>query len=353
MPLRSPAGTCRTVSRTGGASVVGRASLRDKGESPGGCLRHLPLPTAEGVLAFREGERVTLPDASLSQNSEAASGNDPLLVLLRTERPTRVALAPVPTEGRAALRGDGIPPDLVLPPVIHLHGAGFGVTLGAERSAGFSQWVDNVDDFTHRNLVARLLLNRHEVARRLIRLGSLSSLQRRADPTRQTAHLLSASPSDERSPLQRRKDAKAYGEIVAFGNICSHFGLTLPHTRVEALQALHLAEDGHHALRGTAASAIENIWRTQTLAATNKGTKTTQSTYRGCVLAFCTWAAVEFGDDEAVMPLSRDLVVTTLEAEKVRRVRNMKRRRADSEGRATPVARVEAIVALGLYERVD
>lgn len=211
--------------------------------------------------------------------------------------------------GRAVLPFDGAPRELVEPPVVHLHVDALAGTLDAERSAGFAQWVDGAEAFSHRNRMARLLLNRPEAARRLIRLGILGSAEGRAGPSRQATNPGSSTPGEERSPLQRRKYGKAYEEIVAIAVLCCRFGLTLPHTRAMALQALHLAEVGHHALVGTAASSIADRWRTHALAATNKVTKSTLTKYRGCVLSFCAWATEQYGDVESVLPLSRSLVV--------------------------------------------
>lgn len=69
-----------------------------------------------------------------------------------------------------------------------------------------------------------------------------------------------------------------------------------------------------------------------TVSATNKGTKTTINNYSGAVASFCQWAAEKYGDEVSVMPISRTMVVTLLEAEKLRRVVTRKRARRTTDG---------------------
>lgn len=259
------------------------------------------------------------------------------------------------------------PPDperhLVVPPVVHVYGGPSG-GLAGERSAGFDQWVDDEAAITPRNLVGRLFVNQPRNAARFIRLGSLYSAAARARPAtlaggatggageadRETAAVGSGAggtrsagardgggggrspPGDDRTPPQRARDAATYDLIVGMANHAIGFGLTLSSLQAVTLQALHLAETGQHDAVAAIASAIKNAWLRHTVSATNSGMKQTMQTYRPCVGRFCRWAEDEYGDGASMMPVSRNMVVAFLEAEKLRRVAGRKRRRDEDDG---------------------
>lgn len=108
--------------------------------------------------------------------------------------------------------------DLLVAPVVRLHGGHTGEPVG-ERSAGFLQFVDGVEAYTHRNLVARLFVNNPEIGGRLIRMGSLySSVQRGGDTPGATAANVRPPPGDTRTPPERERDSAAYVHMVALAN---------------------------------------------------------------------------------------------------------------------------------------
>lgn len=216
----------------------------------------------------------------------------------------------------------------MVPPVVRLHGGHMGEPVG-ERSAGFLQFVDGVEAYTHRNLVARLFVNKPDIGGRLIRMGSLHSLLLREGTNHVGPSMAPSPPGDTRTPPERERDGAAYVHMVALANYARAFGLSLVNTQAVVVQALHLAEVGNHALVGTVTSVVRNNWLKHTVSATNKGRKTTLKNYSGAVAGFCKWAAEKYGDDISVMPVTRTMVVTFLEAEKSRRVVLRKRARPD------------------------
>ncbi|KAK1857401.1 hypothetical protein I4F81_000020 [Pyropia yezoensis] len=224
-----------------------------------------------------------------------------------------------------------------------------------ERSAGFLQLVGGVEAYTHRNLVARLFVNKPEIGGRLIQMGSLySSVQRGGDTPGATAANVGPPPGYTRKPPEREQDSAACVHMVALANYSRGFGLSLINTQAVVVQALHLAENGYYALVGTVTSVVRNHGLQHTVSATYKGSKTTINTYSGAVAAFCRWAAEKSGDDAPVMPISRTTVVSLLEAEKGQRVATRKRARPaeDEDDQPSRDERLPCIHPLRMCGRV-
>lgn len=273
---------------------------------------------------------------------------------------TDVAPLPLPTPGPelavpgstpSAAGASARPPpdepprgDLLVAPVVRLHRGHMGEPVG-ERSTGFLQFVDGVEAYTLRNLVARLFVNKPEISGRLIRMGSLySSVQRGGDTPKATAANVRPPPGDTRTRPERERDSAAYVHMVALANYSRGLGLSLINTQAVVVQALHLAEKANHALVGTVTSVVRNHWLQNTVSAINKGSKTTINNYSGAVAAFCRWAAEKYGDDVPVMPISRTMVVTFLEAEKGRPVATRKRARPTEDEDDQPSSDEETFV---------
>lgn len=114
-----------------------------------------------------------------------------------------------------------------------------------ERSAGFLQFVDGVEAYTLRNLVARLFVNKPDIGGRLIKMGSLYSAGLRGGLTPGvTAANVPLQPGDTRTAPQRERDSAAYVHMVELANYARGLGLSLISTQAVVVQALHLAELG-------------------------------------------------------------------------------------------------------------
>lgn len=203
----------------------------------------------------------------------------------------------------------------------------------AERSAGFLQFVDGVEAYTNRNVVARLFVNKTDIGGRLIKMGSLYSSDLREGLTPGvTAANVPPHPGNARTTPQWERDSAAYVHMVALANYARELGLSLINTQAMAVQELHMAAQGNHALVGEVKSVLKNHWMQQSMSATNKGTTTTINSYSGAATSFFRWVAEKYGDDVSVMPISRTMVVTFLEAEKVQRVVTCTRERWYTDG---------------------
>lgn len=313
LPEAPPSAKRRRVSRGRGPPPADAAPRGRGGRQPSGS----PLPGGAPAVAA-ESAATTAATPSVASRSSGAVGAD-----------TTPTAPPPPAVTPALERRAG---DLLVAPVVRFHGGHMGEPVG-ERSAGFQQFVDGVEAYTHRNLVARLFVNKPDIGGRLIKIGSLYSSDLRGGLTPGgTAANVPPQPGDTRTAPQRERDSAAYVHMVALANYARGLGLSLINTQAVVVQALHLAEQGNHALVGAVTSVVKNHWMQHTVSATNKGTKTTINNYSGAVASFCRWAAEKYGDDVSVMPISRTMVVTFLEAEKVRRVVTRKRARRTTDG---------------------
>jgi len=199
----------------------------------------------------------------------------------------------------------------------------------AELSAGHHNFVDGRRQYTVKNLVSRLFFNKPEVGGRLIRLGCLFCDNNRSGPLGDRYEGSGVPPGDGRSAAEEKADRGAYEAIDNIANCCSAFRLEKACTRLVVMQALHVAERGAHHLVKTVHSAITKDYQKHTVSATHGGAKTTMRTYAGYIDRFCTSGAANLAT--ALLPLSRRVVVSYLEAETTRRiarsVRSAQRRR--------------------------
>lgn len=252
-----------------------------------------------------------------------------------------------------------------MPPEEHVSGGPLGELQG-ERSAGFIRWVDGAAAITVRNLASSLYLNMPETAARFIRLGSLYSEDARAGipapdlgtsggvgggsrgEVQNGAVVVRRGGSgggdrgggggpirpasvDERTTSRRDRDSFTYSLIVGLDNHAIGFEMPVPKQRAVATRALHLAETGQHDAVAAVSSSIKNAWLRHSVRATNSGVKQTMKTYRPCFIRFCEWDEGKLGDWASVMPVSRNVVVAFLEAEKLRCVSGRKCRREEDD----------------------
>lgn len=221
--------------------------------------------------------------------------------------------------------------ELVVPPVVRLHGGHMGEAV-AEVSAGHLRFVDGAPAFTVRNLPARLFFNRADVGGRLIRLGCLFSEENRDDFLGERFQGTGLPREDGRSVAQAKADRAAYEAAVHLANFCAAYPFNLDCTRAVVKQVVHLAERGNYPLVHTTLSCIRNDWQKHNVSATHGGLKNTMKTYGGSIERFCAWGAENVTAATDLLPLSRHVVVSFLEAEATRRM-------AVRRGRGRPGAR--------------
>lgn len=198
--------------------------------------------------------------------------------------------------------------------------------VAAETSAGHRRFVDGEPGFTVRNLTARLFFNRPDVGGRLIRLGCLFTEESRRDFLGERFPGTGLPPGDGRSPAQAKADRAVYEAAVHLANFCAAYRLDQACTRAVVKQVVHLAERGNDALVHTTLSSIRNDWQKHTVSATHGGLKKTMRTYGGSIERFCAWGADNVATKTELLPLSRHVVVSFLEADASRRMPGRRRR---------------------------
>jgi len=165
-----------------------------------------------------------------------AAGSTPQ-ARVRTAEPAE-ALSPPPPPGSAAAART-VMPELVVPPVAHLHITPMGDVM-AEVSAGSSAFQDYEAAYTQRNLVARLYFGMPDDSVPLIQMGGLQSSGGRstshtpAQAGRAVAAAVTAAAVDERTQPEVRADRKAYKSLVLLANHCRTLGMDVGCVRAVA-----------------------------------------------------------------------------------------------------------------------
>jgi len=256
---------------------------------------------------------------------------------------TRLAAPRTPDPPPALQTRDARSRALVVPTTIHLHG-GIGREVVAEWSAGHQALVDGEGSYRVRNMVARLFINKHDVGGRLIRLGCFFSDGNRAGFLGDRFSCAALPPEDHRSPAMAKSDRTACEAIVNLANYSAAFRLDAACSRAVVEQVRHVAERGKHHLVSAVHSAVKNDWQKHSIRATHGGQKTTMKKYAGYIQRFCAWAA-ERMDADKTQPMSRNVVVDSLEAEAARRLTPARRKR--------PSPRRTVSTSFGAGERAD